>query len=358
MSIILSEIKNGLGIITLNSEKTLNSLSLEMIRALKKTLDEWKENDEVKCLFLQGAGEKALCAGGDIVKLYEAMKAQKEVDASQVPQGCYDFFAEEYEVDYAIHKYPKPIVVWGHGIVMGGGIGIMVGASHRVVTERSKLAMPEITIGLYPDVGGTYFLNRMPSAYGLYLGLTGARLDAADCLYLGLADYYVPSSAKEDLLNSLMEIVWTKDAHQAVTEVLSRYAATPGTSQAEAHRAFIETFEGVASVQEFKERLLSYPQKDEWIEAGINAFTKGSPSSAHIIFKQLVDHKDASLEEVFASELNLSCQCSVHPDFQEGVRALLIDKDQNPKWTPATLEEVTTEWVDSYFAKIAKPNSN
>lgn len=355
MNVLLSEKKNNIGVITLNSEKNLNSLSLEMILQLKDVLHRWKEDTDVSCIFLQGAGEKALCAGGDVVKLYEAMKAQREVDAGQVPKACYDFFANEYEVDYTIHTYPKPIVVWGHGIVMGGGIGLMVGASHRIVTERSKLAMPEITIGLYPDVGGTYFLNRMPSAYGLYLGLTGARLDGADCRFLGLADYYVHSSNKESILTALQNADWQADAHEVADRVIAPFVVAAPSSQAADHQDFVQLFEGVASVEDFKKTLESYPEKDDWIAAGLKSFQAGSPSSAHIIFRQLQSHQNSSIEEVFAAELNLSCQCCIHPDFQEGVRALLVDKDQNPKWTPASLDEVSEEWVDSYFEPIDVP---
>lgn len=354
MSLVLTEIKNKVGIITLNSEKTLNSLSLEMIEELQAVLESWKTSDDVACLFIQGAGEKALCAGGDVRKLHDAIIEQQSIDGTQVPQPCFDFFLKEYQVDYSIHTYPKPIIVWGHGIVMGGGIGIMVGASHRIVTEKSKLAMPEITIGLYPDVGGTWFLNKMPSAYGIYLGLTGARLDGADCKFLGLADYYISSGTKETLLNALNQVQWNGNNHQTVSAILeniSKETETP-ESQTQNHHSFIKKFEGIDSLEEFKEILLQYPDKDEWINTGIKSFEAGSPSSAHIIFRQLKEGKGLSLEEVFQFELNLSCQCCIHPDFAEGVRALLVDKDQSPKWQPATLDDITKEWIDSYFTPL------
>lgn len=357
MSLILTEIKNKVGFITLNSEKTLNSLSLEMIEELQVVLTNWENSEEIACIFMQGAGEKAFCAGGDVRKLYDAILHQRTIDETKVPQECFDFFSKEYEVDYAIHTYPKPIIVWGHGIVMGGGIGLMVGASHRIVTERSKLAMPEITIGLYPDVGGTWFLNKMPSVFGLYLGLTGARLDGADCVYLGLADYYVSSSQKEDIINDLIHTNWKGDADQIVSDLLENIAKNNEIpdSQAALHKDFIELFEGVQSVSDFKEILINYPEKDTWIQNGEKSFLSGSPSSAHIIFRQLEQGKDLTLEEVFQSELNLSGQCCIHPDFAEGVRALLVDKDQSPKWQPATLEEITEEWVNSYFKKTEHP---
>jgi enoyl-CoA hydratase/carnithine racemase len=358
MSVIITEIKNKVGIITLNSEKTLNSLSLEMIEELKVILENWKTSDEVACIFLQGAGEKAFCAGGDVRKLHDAIIAQRKVDASKVPQDCFDFFSKEYQVDYAIHTYPKPVIVWGHGIVMGGGIGLMVGASHRIVTEKSKLAMPEITIGLYPDVGGTCFLNKMPSAYGVYLGLTGARLDGADCKFLGLANYFIESSSKETVLNALQQVDWDGASHKTVSHILeniSKEVIIP-ESQAELHASFIKQFEEINSLEDFRKILISHNDKDEWINNGVKSFEAGSPSSAHIIFRQLKQGKDLSLEEVFQSELNLSCQCCIHPDFAEGVRALLVDKDMSPKWHPATWEEITEEWIDSYFKELKMEN--
>ncbi|NSL87135.1 enoyl-CoA hydratase/isomerase family protein [Chitinophaga sp. Mgbs1] len=354
MSLILSEVINHVGYITLNSEKTLNSLSLPMIQALKTVLDDWRSNEDIACVFLQGAGEKAFCAGGDIRKLHDAIIAQRTIDPTIVPDECFNFFCQEYQVDYAIHTYPKPLIVWGHGIVMGGGIGLLAGASHRIVTEKSKLAMPEITIGLYPDVGGTWFLNKMPSAYGLYLGLTGTRLDGADCMLLGMADYYIPSSAKDAIVDSLQKTSWKGDAHQIVDDILSHFNAAVNipNSLAAAHLTFVKQFEQVSSIREFSAILHHAPPDDEWITNGIKGFESGSPSSAHIILRQLQLGRHLSLEEVFQSELNLSCQCCLHPDFVEGVRALLVDKDLAPKWKPATVPEITTPWIDSYFSPL------
>ncbi|MBV8327240.1 enoyl-CoA hydratase/isomerase family protein [Chryseobacterium sp.] len=358
MSLVQTEIKNKVGIITLNSEKTLNALSLPMIEELQTVLTDWKTSNRIACIFLQGAGEKALCAGGDVRKLYDAIIAQKTIDPAEVPQDCFDFFSKEYQVDYEIHTYPKPVIVWGNGIVMGGGIGLMVGASHRIVTEKSKLAMPEITIGLYPDVGGTWFLNTMPSAYGLYLGLTGARLDGADCIFLGLADYYGESSSKETILRALEQADWSDNPYKTVSDILDHITESVSVpeSQAAAHQWFIQHFEGVNSVDQFKDILMNEPQKDDWINMGVKSFTAGSPSSAHIIFRQLKQGEHLSLKEVFRSELNLSCQCCIHPDFAEGVRALLVDKDQSPQWWPAALNDITTEWIDSYFAEFKAEN--
>lgn len=352
MSFILTEIRNNLGIITLNSEKSLNSLSLPMAEELQSTLDQWKNDDNITCVFLQGAGEKAFCAGGDIRQMYQAIIEEKELNSTNVPAKCQDFFTKEYQLDYDIHTYPKPIIVWGDGIVMGGGMGLLEGASHRIVTERSKLAMPEITIGLYPDVGAAYFLNKLPSAYGLYLGMTGTRIDGADAMYLGLADYYINSTKKEELLNLLSEASKEDNIDTKLETLLKTVSTTVPESTAKENSSFIQQFEKVSSPTEFKDTLLNLSNPSEWIKGGIKSFTSGSPSSAHIIFKHLQDNKNASLAEVFRADLNLSSQCAIHPDFAEGVRALLIDKDQSPKWQPIDFKEVTIEWINSYFKPL------
>src|SRR5690554_2149845 len=196
-----------IGVVTLNSEKSLNALSLPMIQELLPRLQHWADADDIACVVLQGAGDKAFCAGGDIVAMYHAMKAQPGVLVDEVA----DFFSQEYRLDYAIHTFPKPLLVWGHGIVMGGGMGLMNGASHRIVTERSLLAMPEITIGLYPDVGATYFLSKLPDNMGLFLGLTAAQVNAADALYIGLADFAIASDMRDNTLHALTDASWSDD---------------------------------------------------------------------------------------------------------------------------------------------------
>lgn len=355
MSIVLTEIKENLGIITINSEKSLNALSLEIVSELKRILEQWRDNSDIKCIFLQGAGEKAFSAGGDIRQVRKAIEDYKTIDPTQVPPICKEYFITEYSVDYLIHTYPKPIVVWGDGIVMGGGLGLLAGASHRIVTERSLLAMPEISIGLYPDVGASYFLNKMPSAYGLYLGLTGTRFDGADALFLGIADYFIPSTVKDNVLNELVQISSSDQLSDKLNTLLAQ-RSTPSTdlpiSQAMLHKSLIATLESIRSVAEFIAIVEPVAKSDAWVAAGYSFFTKGSPTSVHVIFRQLTESKHYSLEEVFRSELNLTCQFTVHPDFSEGVRALLIDKDQSPKWTPSTLEQVSNEWIESHFTPL------
>ncbi|MDO9024349.1 enoyl-CoA hydratase/isomerase family protein, partial [Zwartia sp.] len=196
-----------IAIAQLNAPKTLNGLSLDMTRILARQLEQWALDASVAVVILKGAGDKAFCAGGDLHSLHHSMMA----NASGKPEDNHyaaTFFAEEYALDYRIHTYPKPILVWGDGIVMGGGMGLMMGASHRVVTETTRMAMPEISIGLFPDVGGTWLLNRLPGHAGLFLGLTGAQLHASDALFAGMADYHVLREKWTVLLSALTAKSW------------------------------------------------------------------------------------------------------------------------------------------------------
>ena len=198
--VLFQEISSNNGkkvaVITLNSPQSLNALSDDMISLIYPKLKQWKNQDDIVAVFLQGQGDKAFCAGGDIVHMYNDITADK----GNYSSGVEKYFANEYELDYFIHTFEKPFIVWGNGIVMGGGLGLMVGGSHRVVTEKSRIAMPEISIGLYPDVGGSYFLNRMPNNCGMFLGLTGASINAADAKYCHLADYFIASENKDILI--------------------------------------------------------------------------------------------------------------------------------------------------------------
>ncbi|PHR64874.1 enoyl-CoA hydratase/isomerase family protein [Pseudidiomarina marina] len=348
------EASNGkrIGVITLNSEKSLNALSLPMIQLLLPKLQQWADDDAIACVFMQGAGEKAFCAGGDIVAMYKAMQAKPGVLVDEVA----DFFSQEYRLDYAIHTFPKPIVLWGHGIVMGGGMGLMNGASHRIVTERSLLAMPEITIGLYPDVGATHFLNQMPDGCGLFLGLTGAHMNATDALYLKLADHFVASTSKDDVLAGLKDIKWGDTAalnHQKVTDVLNgigmRDSSQRPAGQVEAHQQLIKKLTHGADIESVVTAIVNDKTDDKWLARARQTLAAGCPMTAHIVWNQLQHGADLSLADCFRLELTLSVQCAMRGDFAEGIRALLIDKDKQPKWQHGSVGEVSAEEVDGFF---------
>ncbi|WP_210396930.1 enoyl-CoA hydratase/isomerase family protein [Motiliproteus sediminis] len=344
--------RNGKRIIqaTLNSEKSLNALTLEMIRQLTPKLAEWEQDDSVAAVILDGAGSKAFCAGGDIRNLYLGMVGEGEAGF------CETFFTEEYRLDYAIHTFAKPFIVWGSGIVMGGGLGLMAGANYRVVTETSRIAMPEVSIGLYPDVGGTWFLNHMPGRVGLFLGLTASQLNAADCRYVGLGDRFIHSSHKEALIELLRGHDWGEglsELHHGVNTVLR---ALEQQSMAVLPESNVLThFDQIAALMDHYEladivdAILALESDDRWLQKAQAAVRHGSPAAMAIIFKQLRRGKHLSLLQVFESELDLSVNCTRAGEMAEGVRALLIDKDGKPGWRFKSLAEVDHDWIDALF---------
>ncbi len=342
---------------TLNAPKSLNALSLEMIDRLAPQLDAWAADPHIVGVLLDGSGEKAFCAGGDVAALYRAIKA---VPAGEVAPAAAAFFEREYRLDYRIHTYPTPVLCWGQGIVMGGGIGLMAGASHRVATPSTRMAMPEISIGLYPDVGGSWFLRRMPGHVGLFLALTGAPLGAADARFAGLADFIVDESERARVAGLLGDTRWEapevaggNEANHARLGALLDRLSTPRDNLAgplRAHFDRIEALIGHDGLDGIAERLTALADDaDPWLATAGKAFTRGAPSSAHLSWAlwQRVQH--LSLADVFRLEYAVSVGCTVQGDFAEGVRALLIDKDRNPRWRHASLRDVGPDEIGAHF---------
>ncbi|HET8707101.1 MAG TPA: enoyl-CoA hydratase/isomerase family protein [Pseudomonadales bacterium] len=343
-----------IGLATLNSEKSLNSLSVEMVGLLDPQLRQWQTDDSIVAVLLQGAGEKAFCAGGDIRRLYDTMLACGSESKNEYAES---FFATEYQLDYLIHTFQKPIICWGHGIVMGGGIGLMSGASHRVVTQASRLAMPEINIGLYPDVGGTWFLNRTPGKTGLFLGLTGANINAADALFIGLADRFILQEFKTELLVALQASPWMTDAsantailNKTLREFEQRSKASLPESQVRSHFDLINELCDGDSCADVAEKIISLQTDDKWMQKAAATLKGGCPMTAHLVWEQLHRGKFLTLKEVFEMEFIISVQCTKHLDFPEGVRALLVDKDGKPKWQHANVRDVPADYVASHFS--------
>ncbi|CAN5781911.1 enoyl-CoA hydratase/isomerase family protein [soil metagenome] len=347
---------NGLrfGVATLNSPASLNSVSLDMVRLLTPQLRLWSDDPTIVGVLLQAAGDKAFCAGGDLRRLYPNL-----IEPSpNRGQEAATFFAEEYELDYLIHTFPKPILCWGHGIVMGGGVGLMMGASHRVVTKQSVLAMPEIKIGLYPDVGGSWKLRRMPGHTGLFMALTAANLNAADAIYCGLADVILPNERKADVVESIRNQPWSGDAianRAALSRLLDSaqtigdFAVAGNESKLKQHRGTIDALMDGEDLMAIASRLRALQSDDPWLSEAAKNFVTGSPTTAALSFALWQRVPGMSLADVFRLEYWASLGCCAHTDFAEGIRAMLIDKDRRPVWSPKTLEEVTSKHVEDHL---------
>lgn len=338
----------------LNSERTLNALTLDMIRLLAERLTRWQHDPDIALIVLAGSGDKAFCAGGDI----RALRRQLVEEPEPCPHPFATvYFTEEYALDYLIHACTKPVLVWGDGIVMGGGLGLLAGASHRVVTETTRMAMPEINIGLYPDVGGSWFLNRMPGRIGLFLGLTGAPLNAADCRYVDLADYAIAREHQLAIMAQLAATRWSEqpaDNHVRLSELLAGFAARSvdimPAGRLQAHFDRIQELTDAATLPALAARFATARDDvDVWLREAVRGFAAGCPATAALTWEIRHRARHLSLAEVFRMELVLSVRCCSMGNFTEGVRARMVDKDNAPRWQPATLEDIRPDWLEQHF---------
>ena len=327
---------NGrLGLITLNRPKALNALTLGMIRELDPKLREWAHDSRVQAVAITGAGDKAFCAGGDVRAVWEAGKQGTDV-------LTYEFFFEEYRLNRLIHRYPKPYIALIDGIAMGGGLGLSVHGRYRVVTERAVFAMPESAIGLFPDVGGSWFLDRCcPGKLGTFLGLTGTRLLGADLIHSGLATHLTRSAD----LTALSEAL----AHTPPEAALHRFAREPGTAPLVPHRAAIDRAFAKRSVEAIIEALGA---EGEWGAKHAAGLATRSPTSLKATLRLLQKHHRLDVEDCLKGEFRLVQRVMAGHDFYEGIRAVLIDKDNAPKWNPATLAETTDDAIEALFAPL------
>ena len=340
MDEVLFEVRGQAGIVRLNRPKALNALTINMVHLIDKQLHAWATDERVALVVIMGEGEKAFCAGGDIRALHDWGRAQDP--------RVIGFYADEYRLNTFIKEYPKPYISIMDGINMGGGVGLSVHGSRRIGTERLTFAMPETGIGLFPDVGGTFFLPRCPGELGLYLGLTGARLKAADALYCGIVDDYVASADVDGLVDALARGV-------PVDEAVKAAASDAGRAPLSAHRGEIDQHfcaDGVPGL------LAGLEAAGEWGVGVAKIIEAKSPLSSFVAFRQIREGARLSFRECMQLEFRLTNRFMAAPDFYEGVRAVVIDKDQTPKWTPARFEDVTAAQVDAYFAPLGEGDLN
>lgn len=347
---VIEGLHGYVAVCTLNNPKVLNAINTEMITGIQDCLDAVECDESIKCLIIQGAGEKAFCAGGDVVGLYHSMK---ETEIGNIPEKAAAFFTQEYKLDYRLHTFPKPIISWGNGIVMGGGIGLAAACSHRVVTENSMYAMPEVTIGLYPDVAGSWFFNRMPANIGMYLGLTGARLNASDAIFTKLADFFVLDEFKDELLEDLARLDWSDDldadVHNAIqAHYAFSYDEAPVSNLRQNFDDIQYLFEhgGLSAIVH---NLTNIEPKSKWMGFAQKGFLKGCPMTYRLVYEQIKRAKHMSLKQVFDMELIMSTRCAMNGDLQEGIRALLIDKDGKPEWSVKSVNDISDDKIEEFF---------
>lgn len=335
--------ENNLGRIRLNRPKALNALSHNMVKLILPALIKWRDDAAINAVLIDSTGERAFCAGGDVAAVYRGRNDD--------PDNSTAFFTDEYNLNLTIGNYPKPFIAFMDGIVMGGGVGLSSHGSHRIVTERTMLAMPECAIGLIPDVGATWLLRNAPGEIGKWMSMTGARLNGADAIYSGFADTYVSSEKLKNLAQNIA-------SGTPVDEAIAKVAQEPPESiLAQLQSTIDETF-SKPSVTECVAHLNLITKQEnaettEWAKACLTAISHGSPFATTATFEAQILAKDMQgLDEALKLEYRYVKNALASTEFYEGVRAMLIDKDKTPKWDPALLEDVSIEKVRNCFASL------
>ena len=353
MSIAVQEIEcleGRIGLLTLNAPASLNALSEAMINDLQCALDRWAEDDHICLVVLQGEGERAFCAGGNIRNLYSAIRGAGEPDAPA------RFFTNEYRLIYSLQRFPKPVVGVAHGAVMGGGLGLLSACRYRLATPDVTMAMPEISIGLFPDVGASWFLNRLPGRIGLFMGLTGARLNITDSIRIGLCDMVLLPEDRDLMLGTLQNQRWTGQAaaddnrlFRLLSEMHAPDYRSLQRSNLERHEQHIARLSAGDELPEIVDQLLSAEIDSEWWNACMSNLRGGCPVTAWLVWSQLQKAQQMSFKDVLRMELAMAMECTRRPDLPEGIRARLEDKDQQPTWSYNSVSDVPAEVVEAHF---------
>lgn len=338
--------------ITLNIPKQLNALTPEMVEMLYQHLCQLRDDEEAVAVFLEGAGPRGFCAGADARRMLASAMANPGGAAVEAEA----FLAREYACFQLIHTFPKPVVTWGHGLVMGAGVGLMAGASHRVVTESSRLSMPEITIGFLPNAGASWYLPHMPGHSGLFCALTAAPLDASDALYAGLADYCLADDSRSAVLRSLIGLPWSDCADENrerltdhLTDLEAEHGIRLGTAQLKTQRDWIDSSCQPQQAEAIIEQLQRRRPRSEWATSALDGLQRGAASSAKLIVAQLRSAEGRGLIDAFRLELVLTANRLRDPEFAEGVRARLIDKHRAPNWCYGSIAQVPDQEIEALF---------
>lgn len=333
---VLFERRGRLGVVTLNRPRSVNALTAGMAAAMLDQLTLWSEDDAVATVLVHGAGDRGLCAGGDIVAIYRDMLDGGSATA--------DFWATEYRLNALISAFPKPYVAFMDGLVLGGGVGISAHGSVRIVTERTRTGMPETTIGFVPDVGGTLLLARAPGESGTHAALTGAHLTGADALFLGLADHYVQSARLPELAAAL--------ENEPADAAVARFREHAPPAALAAQRGWIDFCYSGDDAEEILRRLRSFDGAGPEPAEAADTIGAKSPTAVKVTLESLRRVRGLSLEEALEQEYRVGLRCLAGPDFREGIRAQVVDKDRTPRWQPATLADVSRDDVEGFFAPL------
>ena len=349
---VLASVRNRIGHLTLNRPSALNTLDLPMVTQLYRHLSAWERDPQIVAVTLRGAGEKAFCAGGDIRMLYDSHKRGDDLHEL--------FLEQEYALDEDLHGYSKPVLALLDGFVLGGGMGLAQAASLRVITERTRMGMPEVGIGFFPDVGGSYFLPRLPGELGIYLGVTGCQVRAADALYANLADYCLSSERLAELDAALDDVSWTRAPEEDLRDLLDSLATERiAGSELKAYRQVIDEYFALPDIPAIRTALQreQRPELRDWAEQTVALLDSRSPLAMATTLELLRRGRFLSLADCFALELHLDYQWFEKGDLMEGIRALIIDKDKSPRWNPSTLAELAPTRVQAFFSGFRPASS-
>ena len=334
--------------VTLNVEATLNSLSLDMARDIAVALRAWRDDERVACVLFKGAGERAFCAGGDIQALYTAM-VKNHTAGRVVDDYPFQFFEHEYRLDHLIHTYPKPVVAVGQGVVMGGGLGIFSAARFRVVTEASRIACPEVTIGLFPDAGATWMLRNIAPSIAVFLGCTGSHVNAADALRTGIGTHSVPAASRGAVLAAVAGVDYAGDPTDAERVDRALRSLPPAALPEPQAGAVPDSLTLDGSYAEVARRIEALAGTSPWVDRGIATMRRGCPVSVGILVEQLRRAPAMNLADCFRMEMTVATHCAHNENFAEGVRALIIEKDNHPQWRYRDIGDLDAGHVLGHF---------